>query len=380
MAETRAHWGSKFGFILAASGSAVGLGNIWKFPYITGENGGGIFVIIYLLCILLIGIPILIGEILIGKTTQESTVPAFRQLSKPASPWMSFGWLGVIAAFLLLSYYGVVAGWTMHYGWLALSGSFVNQTPDQINAIFGEVASSPTISIYWQIAFMACTIVIVAFGVKKGIELAAKIMLPALFLILLILLVRAAMTDGFGQAANFIFGLHTDQLTSAGVLEALGHSFFTLSIGMGTMIAYGSYLHRKSDVVGTSLVIGGLDTLIALLACMVLFPITFASGFGPRKRPGPCFPEHADRVDAAAGRFILRIDLLHPALLRGTHQRDLAVGSRCQLLRRRVENPPSGYSDRRRNLHHLAGHPVRPEQTARHSTACSTKAPRRTSG
>ena len=296
MAETRAHWGSKFGFILAAAGSAVGLGNIWKFPYITGENGGGLFVIIYLLCISLVGIPILIGEIVIGKATQESTVPAFRKLSgEPASPWMSFGWIGVIAAFLLLSYYGVVAGWTMHYAWLALSGSFVDQTPEQISATFGEVASSPTLNLGWQIVFMACTIAIVAFGVKKGIELAAKIMLPALFIIMLILLVRAVFTydnagdSAFLKAANFIFGFKTDKLTSAGVLEALGHSFFTLSIGMGTMIAYGSYLRRKDDVVGTSLIIGGLDTLIALLACMILFPITFASGFDPAGGPGLVF-------------------------------------------------------------------------------------------
>lgn len=290
MAESRAHWGSKVGFIFAASGSAVGLGNIWKFPYITGENGGGIFVLIYLLCIVLVGLPILIGEIVIGKATQESAVPAFRKLSgENASPWMSFGWLGVIAAFLLLSYYAVIAGWTMHYAWLAITGSFVDQTPEEIKETFGKVASSTELNIGWLIAFMTCTVVIVACGVKKGIELAAKIMLPALFVILLILLVRAAMTDGFGEAADFIFGFHTDKLTRAGVLEALGHSFFTLSIGMGTMIAYGSYLHRKDDVVGTSLIIGGLDTLIALLACMVLFPITFAYGFDADAGPGLVF-------------------------------------------------------------------------------------------
>ena len=309
MAATRAHWGSKLGFILAAAGSAVGLGNIWKFPYITGENGGGIFVIIYLLCIGLVGIPILIGEILIGKATQESAVPAFRKLSgEKASPWMSFGWLGVIAAFLLLSYYAVVAGWTMHYAWLALSGSFVNQSPDEISAIFGSVAASPEINLGWQVAFMICTIVIVACGIKGGIELAAKILLPALFIIMLILLVRAAMTDGFGEAASFIFGLRTDQLTRSGVLEALGHSFFTLSIGMGTMIAYGSYLQRKDDVVGTSVIIGGLDTLIALLACMVLFPITFAYGFDADAGPGLVFKNMPIALmDLPAGSFFASI-------------------------------------------------------------------------
>lgn len=287
---SRDTWSSRTGFILAAAGSAVGLGNIWKFPYITGENGGGAFVLIYLACILLIGIPILIGEVIIGKSTQKSAVPAFRALSgEPASPWMSFGWIGVAAAFLLLSYYGVIAGWTMHYGWLALSGGFVGQSEQEIKDIFGHVAASPSINIGWQIAFMVLTMVIVACGIKKGIELASKIMLPALFLILLVLLVRGSMMDGFGEAASFVFGFHADQLTRSGILEALGHSFFTLSIGMGTMVAYGSYLSRKSDVVGTSLIIGGLDTLIALVACMVLFPITFAYGFEPAAGPGLVF-------------------------------------------------------------------------------------------
>ena len=287
---SRDNWSSRTGFILAAAGSAVGLGNIWKFPYITGENGGGAFVLVYLLCIALIGIPILIGEVVIGKATQKSAVPAFRDLSgEPASPWMSFGWIGVAAAFLLLSYYGVIAGWTMHYGWLAVSGAFAGQSEEEIKGIFGHVVSSPSINVGWQIAFMALTIGIVACGIKRGIEVASKILLPALFLILVVLLVRGVMTDGFSEAASFVFGFHTDQLTRNGILEALGHSFFTLSIGMGTMVAYGSYLSRKSDVVGTSFIIGGLDTLIALIACMVLFPITFTYGFEPAAGPGLVF-------------------------------------------------------------------------------------------
>ena len=286
----RDSWGSRTGFILAATGSAVGLGNIWKFPYITGENGGGAFVLIYLACIILIGLPILIGEVLIGKATQKSAVPAFRELSgEPASPWMSFGWIGVLAAVLLLSYYAVVAGWTMHYAWLAISGSFVDQTQAQVKDIFQTVAANPKINVGWQIGFMILTMAIVAIGVKRGIEIASKVLLPLLFLILIILLVRAAMTNGFGEAANFVFGFHTKDLTRNGILEALGHSFFTLSIGMGTMVAYGSYLKRSNDIVGTSCIIAGLDTLIALIACMVLFPITFAYGFEPAGGPGLVF-------------------------------------------------------------------------------------------
>ncbi|MDG2292241.1 MAG: sodium-dependent transporter, partial [Phycisphaerales bacterium] len=244
MSQQRGHWGSKAGFILAAAGSAVGLGNIWKFPYITGENGGGAFVAVYLGCIALIALPILIGEIIMGKRTQQSAVPAFRELSKPASPWMGIGWMGVLAAFLLLSYYAVIAGWTMHYVWLAVQGSFSGQDAEGIQAVFGEAASSPSINLTWMFAFMALTTVIVAGGIKGGIELASRIMLPILGLILLALMIVAATSakGGFSQAADFVFSFRTDQLTADGVLEAVGHAFFSVGVGMGTMIAYGSYL------------------------------------------------------------------------------------------------------------------------------------------
>ena len=291
MSQQRGHWGSKAGFILAAAGSAIGLGNIWKFPYITGENGGGAFVVVYLGCIALIALPILIGEIIMGKTTQQSAVPAFRELSKPVSPWMSVGWMGVLAAFLLLSYYAVIAGWTMHYVWLALQGTFAGQDAEGIQAVFGQAASSPGVNLMWLIAFMALTTIIVAGGIKGGIELASRIMLPLLGLILLALMIVAATSakGGFSQAADFVFSFRTDQLTADGVLEAVGHAFFSVGVGMGTMIAYGSYLRRKSDAVGTSCLIVGLDTLIALMACMVLFPITFAYGLEPNAGPGLVF-------------------------------------------------------------------------------------------
>ena len=288
-ATQRAHWGGRVGFILAAAGSAIGLGNIWKFPYITGENGGGLFVLIYLVCIALVGLPILIGEVMIGKTAQQSTVPAFRTLSRPASPWIGLGWIGVAASFLLLSIYGVVAGWTMHYAWLAISGAFIDQNPDDVVAIFGTVVGDGGISFSWQVGFMLLTTVIVVRGVKNGIELASRIMIPLLGLMLLALLIKAATTNGFSQAAAFIFSFHSDELTAGGVLEAVGHAFFSLSIGMGAMLAYGSYLKRGSDIVGTGMLIAGLDTFIALMACMVLFPITFANGMDPAGGPGLIF-------------------------------------------------------------------------------------------
>ena len=286
----RAHWGSRTGFILAAAGSAVGLGNIWKFPYITGENGGGLFVLVYLACIAGVGIPILLAEVILGKSTQSSTVPAFRKHSGPASPWMAFGWMGVIAAFVLLSYYAVIAGWTMQYAVSAIRGGFTDMSNNDIQAYFGEVASNPTSNVIWMLVFMAITIGIVAGGVKRGIETASKIMIPALGVMLIVLAIRAAMVgEGFDKAVDFVFGFHADELTAGGVLEALGHAFFTLSIGMGAMVAYGSYLHRKDDAITTGIIIGGLDTVIALVACLVLFPITFASGFDPAAGPGLVF-------------------------------------------------------------------------------------------
>ena len=287
--STRGNWGGRFGFILAAAGSAVGLGNIWKFPYITGENGGGAFVLIYLICIALVGLPILIGEVMIGTATQRTGVPAFRTLSRPGSPWMGFGWMGVAAAVLLLSYYGVVAGWTMHYAWLSITGTFAGQDAETIRGVFGKVFSSAGLNLSWQLIFMFLTTLIVLRGIKGGIELASKIMVPLLGLMLIALMIKASTTDGFAQATDFIFGMHGDDLTPGGILEAVGHAFFSLSIGMCCMLAYGSYLKRGTNIVASGTAIAGLDTLIALVACMVLFPITFAHGMDPESGPGLVF-------------------------------------------------------------------------------------------
>jgi NSS family neurotransmitter:Na+ symporter len=296
MGKDRAQWGSKFGFILAAAGSAVGLGNIWKFPYITGENGGGWFVLIYLLCIALVGLPIMIAEIFIGRTARNSTVGALRSLSSPRSPWLGVGWLGVATAFVILSYYSVVAGWSMHYVWLSLRGVLASVPVDRLAAIFssGDAAQpglyeNPGLNLFWHVVFMGLTVGIVIGGVQKGVERWSRILMPALFLIMLALLVQAAMTPGFGQALDFIFGPHTEKLTPASVLEALGHSFFTLSVGMGVMITYGSYLKQTDDLVTTAVTVSVLDTLVALMACMVLFPIIFTYGMEPAAGPGLVF-------------------------------------------------------------------------------------------
>ena len=289
MAEQRAHWGSKLGFVLAAAGSAVGLGNIWKFPYVTGRNGGGAFVLIYLACVALVGLPVMVAEILLGRASQKSPVGAFRDLSRPRSPWVFFGLLGVAGSFLLLSYYSVVAGWALHYSWLSLSGALVAQGPNGMQPLFQQVYESPLLNLSYHLLFMGLTILVVLGGVAKGLERWSRILMPALFVMMLILLGRAFMLDGFGRGFEFVFGLHTEQLTGRGVLEALGQAFFSLSLGMGAMITYGSYLRREDDIMSAAITISVLDTLIALLAAVVLFPILFSYGMEPAQGPGLVF-------------------------------------------------------------------------------------------
>ncbi len=292
-AKPRSQWGSKAGFVLAAAGSAVGLGNLWKFPYITGENGGGAFVIIYLCCIVVVGLPIMIGEVFVGKLAQKAPVGAFGDLTPKGSPWKLVGALGVLTGFVILSYYSVVAGWAMHYVYLALTGAFSGaETPEQIAAVgehFGALYADPALNVFWHTIFMAMTVGIVIVGVERGVEFAARILMPTLFVMLIALVGYATTMDGFGEAAAFVFGLHTEQLTGAGVLEALGHSFFTLSLGMGAMLTYGSYMKRADGVVATSVVIAALDTAVALLACLALFPITFTYGMQAAAGPGLVF-------------------------------------------------------------------------------------------
>lgn len=285
----RSHWGSRIGFILAAAGSAVGLGNIWKFPYVTGENGGGIFVLVYLACVVLVGLPVMIAEILIGRSTQISPVGAFRSLAGPRSPWIGMGWLSVLSAFVLLSFYSVVAGWSLHYTWLSISGQLAGLGPDNVASVFGSLHASAGANLFWHLVFMGLTVAVVYGGVSKGVERWSRILMPALLIMMLVLLVKSLTLDGFGKAFSFLFGFHQDKFTAGGALEALGHAFFSLSLGMGAMLTYGSYLRRRDDVVGVSVTISALDTCIALAASLMLFPIIFSYGMEPAAGPGLVF-------------------------------------------------------------------------------------------
>jgi len=285
----RGSWATGLGFVLAAAGSAVGLGNIWRFPYITGENGGGLFVLIYLVCIGLIGLPVMIGEVMIGRSAQRSTVSAFKHHAGDSTAWKGLGWLGVTVAYLMLSFYGVVAGWTLHYTVLLASGAIAGRSPQEVQAMFSILNQDAALNLFWFVLFILLTVLVVLGGVKRGIERWSVILMPALLLMLVALLVKSLFLEGFSEAATFVFSLDAGSLTPGGILEAMGHAFFTLSLGMGGMLTYGSYLSRRESIVGNAVAVSVLDTVIALLACMVIFPITFSYGLEPSGGPGLVF-------------------------------------------------------------------------------------------
>ena len=287
--KTRGHWATRMGFMLACAGSAIGLGNIWKFPYIAGMNGGGLFVIIYLVSIFAIGIPIMICEFAVGRSTQRSPVEAFRKLSSKSSFWQIVGWMGILAGFVILSYYSVVAGWAMHYVFLSIRNFNGATNPEIISGFFGALYSNGWVNLFWHAIFMSITISVILGGVKKGIERSARWLMPILFIMMLLLLIRSSFMSGFGQAVSFVFSPDASKLTPEGVLEALGHAFFTLSLGMGAMLTYGSYLTHKADVVKSSIIIALMDTAVALIACLMIFPVLFTYGMAPEAGPGLVF-------------------------------------------------------------------------------------------
>jgi NSS family neurotransmitter:Na+ symporter len=273
--QQRGNWSSSMGFVLAATGSAIGLGNLWKFPFITWENNGGAFVLVYLLCIAAVGLPIMMAELLIGRSTQKSAVGALKEAVGPA--WGLVGLWGVLCGFILLSYYTVIAGWSLFYfaktvGW-SLGGYPAGLATGDL---FGEQAGNGLLQLGLSLGFSIATVGVVYFGVQKGIERIARLFLPVLFCILVLLLISALGMSGSGEALAFIFRPNFAELEPTGVLEALGHSFFTLSLGMGAMITYGSYIQRGHSIVKASAIIVVLDTLIALVATVIMFSVIFS--------------------------------------------------------------------------------------------------------
>lgn len=283
----RGLWSSRLGFVMASAGSAVGLGNIWKFPYITGMHGGGAFVLFFIFCILTVGIPIMIAEMVIGRHTHKDPVGAFREVRGGA--WTGVGWLGVIAGFVILSYYCVVAGWTVDYLWLSLGGTFSGRHAALVPEIFSRLLTNDLRQVFWQAFFMGLTVFIVLGGVSRGLERANRIMMPILFLILLTLAGYGIFSPGGAEAFRFLFSPEWSKLDPPSMLEAMGHAFFSLSLGMGAMLTYGSYADEKTNIPGVAVTVSVMDTCVALLAGMAIFPIVFTYGMQPAAGPGLVF-------------------------------------------------------------------------------------------
>lgn len=285
-------WSSRWLFVLAAAGSAVGLGNIWKFPYIAGENGGGAFVLIYLVCIALVGIPIMISEVLMGREGRSSPIHTMRILAKKSGRsrhWSLLGWLGVITGFLILSYYAVIAGWALNYVWLTAHGTFDGASGDFVAQAFTDLQANPLQMIAYQTVFMVMTIWIVGRGVTAGLEKAIQWFMPALFILLIVLLIYSFNSGGFAQGWAFMFDLKWDAVGPEAWLIAMGQAFFTLSLGMGTMMAYGAYVPSEAKLSTTVVTIALLDTLVAIAAGLAIFPIVFANGLEVSQGPGLTF-------------------------------------------------------------------------------------------
>lgn len=285
-------WRNRWLFILAATGSAVGLGNIWKFPYITGENGGGAFVLVYLACICMIGLPVMVAEVMLGRAGRQSPINTMTALAKDLRlhrDWAGIGWMGAIAGFLILSFYSVVAGWALSYIFKMSSGAFDGATAASSGEIFSGLLASPGELLGWHTLFMVFTIAVVARGVNAGLEKAIRVLMPMLFILLILLLGYALSTDGFDAGFDFLFNFDASKLTGESVVVALGHAFFTLSLGLGAIMAYGAYMPSDVSIGKTVLAVGVLDTVVALAAGLAIFPIVFANGMEPGAGPGLLF-------------------------------------------------------------------------------------------
>lgn len=308
MVKQREQWGSKLGFVLAAAGSAVGLGNIWKFPYIVGENGGAAFILVYLLSILLVGIPAVIAEILIGRSAKKDPVGTFRKLSKGNPFWIGVGFIGVIAGFLILAYYNVIAGWSLGYIIESIKNSFSSMhDTSKAGELFGQLSSSIGWPLSYSALFMLMTVGIIISGVQKGIEKASKILMPMLIIFIIILVVRGVTLPGAMKGIKYLTKVDFSVINGQTILLALGHAFFSLSLGMGALMTYGSYMSNNDDVVGSSMNVVLLDTIIAILAGFMIFPALFAMNMSPEQGPSLIFNIIPVLFNSIPGGFFFRI-------------------------------------------------------------------------
>jgi len=289
MKQQREHWGSRLGFIMAAAGSAIGLGSLWRFPYLVGQNGGGLFVLLYLAFTFIIALPVFTAELIIGRNTQRSAVGAFGALSNQSNKWKLLGWLNVLTTFFILSYYSVVAGWCVNYALMSLNQFTANRTPEEIGQVFNTLYISSDINIFWHMIFVLLNVGVVYAGIRKGIEYWSRILTPALLVILVALFVYATTLEGFGDAFRFLFYPDMSKLTASSFLSALGMAFFTLSVGLGVILTYGSYMKESEDIPKTGLIVSSMTVMVSLMAALMIFPIIFSFGFGPEQGTGLIF-------------------------------------------------------------------------------------------
>lgn len=289
MAQTeRTGFGSKLGIILATAGSAVGLGNVWRFPYMTGDNGGAVFILIYVACVVLLGVPCMVSEFIVGRHAQANTGRAYRKMAGNGSPWGLVGFMGVVTGFLVIGYYAVVSGWCLHYMYASIAGQ-LHGTPEYITAYFAEFEKNPVVPVLWTVAIMLITHFIVARGVRGGIEKASKLMMPALFVLLVVIVVVVCTLPGAVNGVKFLFNPDFSKVGGDVFLSALGQAFFSLSIGMGCLCTYASYFSKDTNLPKSAVQICLIDTIVAILAGLMIFPAAFSVGISPDAGPSLVF-------------------------------------------------------------------------------------------
>ena len=289
MSQLREHWSSRLGLIMAAIGSAIGLGILWKFPYVIGQNGGGLFLIAYLVCLLIVGLPIFIGELILGRASQKAAVLCFPTLAKGGESWKIAGWLGVLASFLIMSFYSVISGYGMSYILMSLNGFYKGLSSLEVAETYNTLAGSGSSVTFWHFLFTLITMTIVCSGVRKGIEYWSKIMVQILLVLLVGLFIFSTTLEGFPEAVRFIFKPDVSQFKVTSIIEALGLAFWTLSIGQGIMISYGSYMKPSQNVLKIAAVVGSSVIVAAILAALMIFPVVFTFHLPPDAGPGLIF-------------------------------------------------------------------------------------------
>ena len=284
MKEKRLGFATRMGAVAASVGSAVGLGNIWRFPYQAGDNGGGAYILVYLICVILLGIPIMMSEFVIGRSTHKNMKGAVEHLT-PGSPFKYFAYIGVLGALLICGYYSVVCGWVIEYLWNSASGNLLGHDPEQYSQIFNSFIGSPDRCVLWTVLFLVLNFLVLTRGIEKGVERVANIMMPLLFVLLIVFCVNSLLLPGSMKGMDFLFNVNFDKLGWKGAVDAMGQAFMSLSLGVTCLITYSSYFKDDSPLMKDAVTISGLDTLVAILSGIVIFPAVFSFGMEPGAGP-----------------------------------------------------------------------------------------------